>query len=90
MTGSDLGVSFSHNGRTYVLFGDTQGGVFGDRDPIAWTTDNDLEDGLQLNFLTNGPTWRPITIAGISQGAFEVPLDGVSPSRTAIQRRSGR
>jgi hypothetical protein len=80
MTGSDLGVPFSHNGRTYVVFGDTQGGVFGDRDPIAWTTDSDLEDGLQLNFLTNGPTWRPITIPGISQGAFEVPLDGVSIS----------
>jgi hypothetical protein len=80
ITGSDLGVPFSHNGRTYVVFGDTIGGVFGDRDPMAWTTQTDLENGLQLTFLTNGPTWRPITIPGISQGAFEVPLDGVSIS----------
>ena len=78
MTGSDLGVPFAHKGRTYVVFGDTHGGVSGDRDPIAWTTDADLEDGLQLSFLDNGSTWRPVTIPGISQGAFEVPLDGVS------------
>lgn len=80
MTGSDLGVPFSHNGRTYVVFGDTHGGISGDRDPISYTTDTDLEDGLQLTFLSNGSTWRPITIPGISQGAFEVPLDGVSVS----------
>jgi hypothetical protein len=80
MTGSDLGVPFAHKGRTYVAFGDTQGGVSGDRDPLAWTTDTDLNDGVQLTFFTNGPIWRPITIPGISQGAFEVPLDGVSIS----------
>src|SRR5262245_3335265 len=32
ITGSDLGVPFTHKGRTYVVFGDTGGGgVFGDR-----------------------------------------------------------
>ena len=81
ITGSDLGVPFAHNGVTYVVFGDTLGGVFGDRDPLSFTTDTDPEDGLLLNFLTDGPTlWRPVTIPGISQGAFEVPLDGVSVS----------
>src|SRR6185436_3169420 len=81
ITGSDLGVPFTHNGVTYVVFGDTLGGVFGDRDPIAFTTDTDPEDGLLLTFITDAPsTWRPITIPGISQGAFEVPLDGVSVS----------
>jgi hypothetical protein len=81
ITGSDLGVPFTHNGVTYVVFGDTLGGVFGDRDPIAFTADADPEDGLLLTFHTNNPTtWRPITIPGISQGAFEVPLDGVSVS----------
>lgn len=81
ITGSDLGVSFSHNGLTYVVFGDTLGGVYDSRDPIAFTTDTEPEDGILLNFLTDGPTtWRPITIPGISQGSFEVPLDGVSVS----------
>lgn len=78
ITGSDLGVPFTHNGVTCVVFGDTLGGLGGGRDPFAFTTDTDPEDGMQLTFLSNGSTWRPITIAGISQGAFEVPLDGVS------------
>ncbi|MGI8603163.1 MAG: DUF4185 domain-containing protein [Verrucomicrobiales bacterium] len=81
ISGSDLGVPFSHNGVTYIVFGDTHGGgVFGDRDPMAFTTDTNPEDGLQLAFPANGNVWRPITIPGISQGAFEVPLDGVSIS----------
>ena len=81
ITGSDLGVPFTHKGVTYVVFGDTLGGVFGDCDPLSFTTDTDPEDGLLLNFLSDGPNiWRPITIPGISQGAFEVPLDGVSVS----------
>ncbi len=81
ITGSDLGVPFSHNGRTYVVFGDTQGGVAGDRDPLAFTTDTDPEDGISLTFLTNSPNvWRPITIPGITQGSYAVPLDGVSVS----------
>src|SRR5262245_12008869 len=38
ITGSDLGVPFTHRGRTYVVFGDTGGGgVFGDRDAMAFT-----------------------------------------------------
>jgi hypothetical protein len=79
ISGSDLGVPFTHKGRTYVVFGDSGGGgVFGDRDPLAFTTDTDLEDGLDLTFLANGSVWRPVTIPGISQGAYEVPLDGVS------------
>jgi Domain of unknown function (DUF4185) len=81
ISGSDLGVPFTHNGTTYIVFGDTQGGgVFGDRDPMAFTTDTNPEDGLQLTFMADGNRWRPITIPGISQAAFEVPLDGVSIS----------
>jgi len=81
ITGSDLGVPFTHNGLTFVVFGDTLGGVSGDRDPMAFTTDTDPEDGLLLDFLSDSPgSWRPVTIPGISQAAFEVPLDGVSVS----------
>ncbi len=78
--GTDLGVPFVHNGLTYVVFGDTWGDSFWDRDPIAFTTDTDPEDGIQLTFYTNGSVFRPITIPGIAQGAFNVPLDGVSVS----------
>lgn len=77
--GSDLGVSFQHKGATWLAFGDTQGGgILGDRDPLAFTSDTDLAEGLDLTFLADGAVWRPITIPGISQGAFEVPMEGVS------------
>lgn len=77
---SDLGVPFTYKTRTYVLFGDTHGaedqaGV--DRDVIAYTTDNDLEDGVSLKFLNNDGVYRPIEIPGVSMGAFEVPTEGV-------------
>ena len=75
---TDLGVPFHHNGRTYIAFGDVPGG--GDRDPLAYTTDTTPEDDLALNFVADGAAYRPITIPGITQRAFEVPLDGVSLS----------
>lgn len=79
--GTDLGVPFTHKGKTYLLFGDIPVDVgFGkDRDPLAYTEDTDPSDGLDLQFLTSTPgKYQPITIPGISQGAFEVPLDGIS------------
>jgi hypothetical protein len=74
---TDLGVPFNHNGRTYIAFGDVPGG---DRDPLAYTTDMTPEDGLALSFVADGTAYRPITIPGITQRAFEVPLDGMSLS----------
>ncbi len=75
--GTDLGVPFSHKGRTYLLFGDCWGAVEGDA--MAYTTDTDPEDGLDLIFLNDGAgTYQPITIEGVSQDAFEVPVEGVS------------
>ena len=53
LTRSDLGVPFRHNGKTYILFGDSQGGHTGDLDAIAYTTDLNPDDGLSLTFLTN-------------------------------------
>jgi hypothetical protein len=78
--GTDLGVPFVHNGLTYVVFGDTWGGLSGDRDPIAFTADTDPEDGIALTFYTDGSVFHPITVPGIAQGAYNVPLDGVSVS----------
>jgi hypothetical protein len=74
--GTDLGVPFAHNGKTYVLFGDVPGT---DRDPIAYTDDADPEDGISLRFISNPDgSYKPIDIPGIAQGAFEVPSEGVS------------
>ncbi|HSV73777.1 MAG TPA: DUF4185 domain-containing protein [Chthonomonadales bacterium] len=76
---TDLGVPFRHRGRTYLLFGDTHGVRTIDLDAIAWTDDRDPEDGLRLSFVTEPDgKYRPVTIPGISQGAFEVPMEGIS------------
>jgi hypothetical protein len=74
--GTDLGSSFEHNGRLYFLFGDTVRTPFsagGPDDSIAFTTQRALRDGVGLTFHP-----QPPRVPGISQGSFEVPLDGVS------------
>ncbi|MDT7716904.1 MAG: hypothetical protein QOH09_2896 [Pseudonocardiales bacterium] len=75
--GTDLGVSFAHQDRLYFLFGDTwrvgHSIPNDDLDAIAFCTDTNPDDGLKLTFLP-----RPPLVPGIAQGAFEVPLDGVS------------
>lgn len=76
LAGTDLGVSFTHKGRTYLLFGDTVGIRGGDA--IAYTTDTTPEDGLELTFLHDDKGYKPVKIPGISQGGFEVPMEGVS------------
>lgn len=77
LAATDLGVPFRHNGRTFILFGDTIGARGGDA--IAYTTDTTPEKGLKLDFVhDNTGTYKPITIPGISQGDFEVPTEGVS------------
>lgn len=74
--GTDLGVPFWHNGKTYMLFGDVPGT---DRDPIAYTTDTLPDDGMSLTFTIDSTgTYRPLNIPGVSQGEFEVPMEGVS------------
>jgi hypothetical protein len=75
--GTDLGSSFTHQGRLYFLFGDTwrvgHGKPNDDLDAIAFCTDKSADDGLELTFLPHPPT-----VPGIPQGGFNVPLDGVS------------
>ncbi|WDF36343.1 DUF4185 domain-containing protein [Streptomyces sp. T12] len=77
ITGTDLGVPFEHGGRTFVLFGDTWRGSFsGDTDnldAIAVVDGGTPDEGLRLDFRREPPR-----VPGISQGGFEVPLDGVS------------
>ncbi len=75
--GTDLGVSFVHRDRLYFLFGDTwrvgHSIPNDDLDSIAFCTDANADDGLKLTFLSEPPL-----VPGIAEGAFEVPLDGVS------------
>lgn len=75
---TDLGVPFQYAGRTYLLFGDTNGGARKDGDAIAYTADTSLENGLSLRFIHDSSgTYKPVTIPGIGQGAFEVSTEGV-------------
>ena len=77
LLGTDLGSSFEHKGKTYFLFGDTVGPPGGDA--IAYTTDTNPDDGLDLIFLTDAAgAYKPISIPGINQGSFEVPAAGIS------------
>ncbi len=74
--GTDLGVPFRHRNRTYLLFGDTFGPRGGDA--FAWTTDTNPDNGLDLTFRADADSYLPISVPGIAQGAFEVPMAGVS------------
>ncbi len=77
LASTDLGVPFQHKGRTYLLFGDTNGPPKGDA--IAYATSRSPEAGLDLTFLHDETgTYRPVQIPGISQGDFEVPMAGTS------------
>jgi ankyrin repeat protein len=77
LAATDLGASFRHKGRLYMLFGDTVGANGGDA--IAYTDDKTPDDGLDLTFVEEKPgVYRPIKIPGISQKDFEVPVAGVS------------
>ena len=76
--GTDLGYSFEHEGRVYFLFGDTVGRLDRALDTIATTDARDPEAGVRLDFLTNGGEYLTIQPPGISMGAFEVPVSGIS------------
>lgn len=76
--GTDLGYSFDHQGRTYFLFGDTLGRLNRALDTIATTDARDPEQGVRLDFLTVGDRYLTIEPPGISMGAFEVPVSGIS------------
>jgi Domain of unknown function (DUF4185) len=77
--GTDLGSSFVHKERIYFLFGDTrrrpQHPEDLNLDSIAFCTDRNPDDGLDLTFFKQPPLIRD---GAVSQGGFEVPLDGVS------------
>ncbi len=74
---TDLGSSFEHKEKLYFLFGDTWGRP-GDRDVLAWT-ENPSPNDIKLEFyLDDDGKFFPITVPGVSLGAFEVPSYGIS------------
>lgn len=76
---TDLGVPLQHNGKIFILFGDTWGARGGFLNSIAYTTDTNPEVSLELNFIIcDDDIYQPLTIPGISQGIYEVPTGGVS------------
>jgi Domain of unknown function (DUF4185) len=76
--GTDLGNSFEYAGRVYFLFGDTVGRLRHALDTIATTDVTDPEGGVRLDFLMSGSDYLTIQPPGISMGAFEVPVAGIS------------
>lgn len=48
-------------------------------DAIAYTTDTNPEDGIELTFIHDATgTYKPVHIPGIDQGSFHVPMEGTS------------
>lgn len=78
LQGTDLGYSFEHQGRAYFLFGDTVGRLDRALDTIATTDARNPEQGVRLDFLTVGDRYLTVEPPGISMGAFEVPVSGIS------------
>jgi hypothetical protein len=88
VAGTDLGVSFEHNGELVFLFGDTVGRnafpLSGKDDSFAHTTDFTAADGLNLTFYTGRPErFLPLWVPDTEQGAFEVPMEGVEVNGAA-------
>jgi hypothetical protein len=83
LQGVDLGYSFEHEGKAYFLFGDTVGVEGHALDSIA-TTDGNADAtnpdlGVRLDFVSPRPgDYTTIRPPGISMGAFEVPVSGIS------------
>ncbi len=76
--GTDLGNSFENGGQIYFLFGDTVGRLDHALDTIATTDATDPESGVRLDFLQDGSSYVTIQPPGISMGAFEVPVAGIT------------
>jgi hypothetical protein len=83
--GTDLGSSFEHGGRLWFLFGDTWPGPSpsDDSDIVGWTVDTYPEPGIHVDFVSDGPKYRPIRLrdrngGALKTGGLEVPIAGFS------------
>lgn len=85
LAGTDLGASFEHEGKLVFLFGDTNpsSGNTPDRpvdsDSVAFSTDSNPDDGLDLDFVTAADgKYLAVKIPGVPLPAFAVPNGGFS------------
>jgi hypothetical protein len=78
VAGTDLGYPFEHDGRLYLLFGDTHGSTGDGRDSLAFTRETDPEACPRLDFVADGGTFLPVQAPGVSLAYFEVPTTGFS------------
>lgn len=79
--GTDLGSSFEHKGRLYLLFGDTFTDNFSNyhgRDTLVYTNATDPWSVTFTFPFKNGSQYHPITVPGAQHGGFCVPSGGVS------------
>ncbi|HSZ19470.1 MAG TPA: DUF4185 domain-containing protein [Candidatus Acidoferrum sp.] len=76
--GTELGVSFEHQAHAYFLFGPTLGRLPGLSDTIATTDTANPNDGVHLDFLTNGGKYIAAQPAGITMAPMDVPVAGIS------------
>ena len=86
--GTDLGVSFEHRGKLIFLFGDTIGvssiPSSGKDDSFAYTTSENPDNGIDLVFYSNESLhFLPPIVPGVSQGPFEVPMEGIDVNGVA-------
>ncbi|MFN3652557.1 MAG: DUF4185 domain-containing protein [Armatimonadota bacterium] len=85
LAATDLGASFEHEGKLVFLFGDTHpsGPNTPDRpydgDSVAFSTDTNPDDGLELDFVTAPDgKYLAVSVPGVSLKGFEVPNGGFS------------
>ena len=76
--GTELGISFEHQGRAYFLFGPTLGRSPGLSDTIASTDATNPNGGIHLEFLTNGGKYIAVQPAGATMLPMDVPVAGIS------------
>jgi len=73
---TDLGVSFIHKGKLYIVFGDVQKGRRVAGSALAVTDDKDASDGLNLRWLTD-KKGRPLQVLP-QKAASTVPAGAIS------------
>ncbi len=78
MEGADLGASFEHQGNAYFLFGDIVGRGGRAPDTLGTTDTLNPDAGVKVDLLMDRRKFLEILPQGISMGALEVPVAGLS------------
>lgn len=76
--GTELGISFEHQGRAYFLFGPTLGRSPGLSNTIASADATNPNQGVHLEFLTKTGKYIAVQPAGTTMLPMDVPVAGIS------------